>query len=216
MGKRDGYQSLLRQADLIKRIRFPSQPDFYGCELPDIHFFLIDGMDFRHPGRSLFMRLGSFSTMSDLAEVGFDAAGNGFISQFHMRSDIPQTTCNIEMLPVTPDNRMPAGSIDLKVEGIWRTISVSKKLKQPFIEWWSTSKVLRCGKKHYSRQELIDYVANQSGGAHVSPSLNEKDLYKYEVDQFKQLKNIEISKSGLHKTVQVIGVELLDALRACD
>ncbi len=131
-----------------------------------------------------------------------------------MKTDIPGTNFNIELLPLSPENS-PLGTKDGSVDGVWRTVTVARKLDQPFIEWWAISKVLICDSKSYSRQELINYVANKSGGSHVSPVLSKEDLYQYEEDKFAQLKNIRIRRSGLHKTVQVVALELLEALNAC-
>ena len=99
-----------------------------------------------------------------------------------------------------------------KVIGIWRSIDISTKLNQSFSDWWTRSKALGHHKRTYTRQELIDYVANKSGGSHVSPRLTTENLYRLEHDKFEQLKNIQIRQSGLHKTVHIIGIELLAAL----
>lgn len=212
--ERNGYQSLLRQTGLVSRIRFPCHPDFWGCEVSGLHFYLIDGIDFRCAGKTPFMRLGSFSITSSLAEVRVENGGQIFMSGMDLHTNIPGMNCNLQLLPLSLENS-PISTTNSLVEGVWRTIGISRQLRQPFIDWWATSKVLCCNGKSYSRQELIDYVANKSGGAHVSPRLDSESLYQYERDKFAQLKNIKILSSGLHKTVQVIGLELLEALNAC-
>lgn len=44
----------------------------------------------------------------------------------------------------------------------------------PFTEWWNKKVIVDSSKNKFSRERLLRYVANQDGGAHVDPSLDEK------------------------------------------
>ena len=47
--------------------------------------------------------------------------------------------------------------------------------KIPFIEWWNKIVISDKERNKYTRKDLILFVANQDGGAHIDPSLD----YKY-------------------------------------
>lgn len=210
-GSNSGYQSLLRQADLVSRIRFPSKPRRFGCEVMGLHFPLFDGLDLCYEGGKLFGQLGSFSINSRDAGIAVEIPNRISIFGMDMKDNIPGTSVNIVFSDVNELDYL-AWTNNSRVIGFWRSIDISKRLNQSFSDWWIGSKALGHHKRTYTRQELIDYVANKSGGSHVSPRLTTENLYRLEHDKFEQLKNIQIRQSGLHKTVHIIGIELLAAL----
>ncbi|MDH5203426.1 MAG: hypothetical protein OEW69_09225 [Nitrospirota bacterium] len=46
--------------------------------------------------------------------------------------------------------------------------------KVPFDRWWSKIVIRDKPRSEFTRKELVLYVANQDGGAHIDPSLDEK------------------------------------------
>ena len=177
----------------------------------ELHYPLFDGLDLHHEDGQLFGQLGSFSINSSDAGIVVKAPNHISITGMDMKDNIPKTSANIDFFEVNELDRL-AWENNSKVIGIWRSIDISTKLNQSFSDWWIGTKALGHQKRAYTRQELIDYVANKSGGSHVSPKLTSENLYRLEHDKFEQLKNIHIRQSGLHKTVHIIGIELLAAL----
>lgn len=208
---KSGYESLLKQANLVTQIRFPSKPRRFGCEVMGLHFPLFDGLDLCYKGGKLFGQLGSFSINSNDAGILVESPNHISLIGMDMKDNIPGTGWNIDFFEVNESDCLALANYS-KVIGIWRSIDISTKLNQSFSDWWTGTKALGHQKRAYTRQELIDYVANKSGGSHVSPKLSSENLYRLENDKFEQLKNIHIGQSGLHKTVHIIGIELLAAL----
>lgn len=82
---------------------------------------------------------------------------------------------------VHPDNELPdfglvALTITDKREWKWvpTNLGAGDQMRKVHFEQWWTGPVLKDGKNHeFSRKEIVLSVADQDGGAHVDPTLNE-------------------------------------------
>jgi hypothetical protein len=54
------------------------------------------------------------------------------------------------------------------------TLPNQKVIKRPFANWWNQVVIVDKNKTKFSRRSLVCYLANQDGGAHVDPGLDEE------------------------------------------
>jgi len=87
--------------------------------------------------------------------------------------------------------------------------------RSAFKIWYKEDKVIRFNNVNYSREDIVQYITNKSGGAHLDPKLNQEDLYNLEKEKISQLINIVPLTSGLNETLVVIARELISALLHC-
>jgi hypothetical protein len=83
-----------------------------------------------------------------------------------VQEDSLSSHCGLAMISATNSGAKYVPMLDTAIMGTNRCI--------PFEEWWNATIFVDKNRRRMSRKDLILSMADQDGGAHVDPSLNEK------------------------------------------
>lgn len=118
----------------------------------------------------------SHSLLEQLGRIGpagwLDTAGPvsalNIMSQNNLATLSPNTGTYLALL----DGWQP-GPREARESAFGRIVNQSVGRTLPFDEWWDMAVVRDSKWEHFSRRDLVLIVANQDGGAHVDPALDE-------------------------------------------
>ncbi|MFD1036523.1 hypothetical protein ACFQ15_17975 [Sphingomonas hankookensis] len=75
------------------------------------------------------------------------------------------STCNLVELVLQP--KVP------EKPATWRAVlDAGAMVFEPFEDWWRSSIIVRSNGEKFSRSDIVGYVADQDGGAHVDPEID--------------------------------------------
>lgn len=146
-GKASGYQSLLRQADLVTTIRFPISAKQFGCEIPGIRFFLLDGIELFYPNKKPLIKMSCFHFRSVDSRIVHNRNLDFSFHEIDFNGFVAGSKAGLQLLNLTPENLPDVGSVSTQIYAKWQTLTHTRRLKKKFAEWWTTEKVLRLNKK---------------------------------------------------------------------
>jgi hypothetical protein len=203
--------SLLDQLKLEDKILFQNKKSKSGIQLEGLTYKILEGLDFYSNQTKIELR-GGFKIKKD-GYIKIDDFGNIAMNGLFWNKDeeiLDNTAVNV-LDYVAKQNIKKIYNYKWYLSDDIIAQDVEKK--SSFNDWWSKDCVVEITNESYTRKDIVLYIANKAGGAHVDPHYQKEDLYTLEKEKIDQLLNMRFITSGLHSTLIIVAKELLIALQ---